>query len=73
MRENATGLLVQPEEPQALADALARLARDSQMRIEFGNAARSWITTPDENGFPRFSLDAMLSGLERLYQRLGSS
>ncbi|GAB3485984.1 glycosyltransferase [Nocardiopsis coralliicola] len=41
----ATGLLVPPEDPAALADALARLAADPALRTRLGTAGRERIGT----------------------------
>ena len=72
VREGETGLLVEPEDPRALAEALAHLIENAETRNTFGVAARSWIMSNGETGFPHFSLDAMLWRLERLYERLAS-
>ena len=39
-RPGVTGLLVPPDDPAALADAIATLAKDREMRLRFGAAAR---------------------------------
>ena len=43
VRDGATGLLVSPRDARALADALARLARDRDMRRRMGAAARGLV------------------------------
>jgi len=70
VRDGETGLLVQPDDPGALAEGLASLLRDGAARKEFGAAARSWIMSTDETGFPRFSIEAMLCRLQRLNNEL---
>ena len=70
VRAGETGELVDANDPEALADAIARLLRDNEQRKSFGRAARSWIMTRDETGFPKFSTAAMLWRLERLYRQL---
>ncbi len=70
VKDGETGLLTGPDDPEALAAALASLLRDAATRKEFGSAARSWIMSTDETGFPRFSVDAMLWRLQRLYGEL---
>ncbi len=70
VRDGETGLLVIPDDPGALAAALASLLRDAAARKEFGEAARSWIMSTDETGFSRFSVEAMLWRLQRLYDEL---
>ena len=70
VKDGETGLLVRPDDPGALAEALASQLRDAAVRKEFGAAARSWIMRTDETGFPRFSVEAMLWRLQRLYDEL---
>jgi glycosyltransferase involved in cell wall biosynthesis len=41
--EGVTGFLVPPNDPQALADALERLALDARLRSRMGNAARQLV------------------------------
>lgn len=41
--ENKTGLLVPPDDPVALGQALPRLLNDAEMRQRFGRAGRHWV------------------------------
>jgi len=68
--DGETGELVDPNDPRALAVALSGFLRDGGERNTFGHAARSWIMTADETGYPKFSTEAMLWRLEHLYERL---
>ncbi|NLH98189.1 MAG: glycosyltransferase family 4 protein [Chthonomonadales bacterium] len=61
IEDGLTGLLVPPEDPVALADALIRLAQDPVLRTRLGEAGR-------ERVHAHFSLDAMLDRLESLYE-----
>ena len=61
--DGATGLLVEPREPQALADALARLIGDPVLRRALGDAGFVRTTT-------EFSLQA---GADRLAQRFATT
>jgi glycosyltransferase involved in cell wall biosynthesis len=61
--DGATGLLVEPREPQALADALARLIGDPALRHTLGDAGFVRTTTA-------FSLQA---GADRLAQRFAAT
>ena len=50
--DTATGLLVAPDDPQALADALVRVLTDRALAERLGSAARiavePWLATPEE-------------------------
>ena len=50
--EGETGLLVPPEDPDALADALVAVLSDRALAGRFGTAARTavepWLATPEE-------------------------
>jgi glycosyltransferase involved in cell wall biosynthesis len=70
VRAGETGELVDPDDPRALADEIALMLGDEDKRNSFGHAARSWIMTKDETGFPKFSSAAMLWRLECLYRQL---
>jgi L-malate glycosyltransferase len=61
-----TGLLVPPCTPEALADALAQLALDAQLRERFGRAARERIAE-------EFSVGRMVRAKEDLYRRLAEA
>jgi glycosyltransferase involved in cell wall biosynthesis len=58
-----TGLLVPRDDPEALADAIARLARSSAQRVRLGVAARRLV---DE----RFSADIVGKATVALYRQL---
>jgi glycosyltransferase involved in cell wall biosynthesis len=58
-----TGLLVEPRNPRALADALLRLAEDPALRARLGRQGRSLVER-------RFSLRVKLDATEALYRRL---
>lgn len=58
-----TGLLVEPGRPQALAEAIDGLIRDSELRERMGAAGRSRVAS-------MFTLDQMVERTERLYYEL---
>jgi glycosyltransferase involved in cell wall biosynthesis len=43
VRDGETGLLVEPESPKALADAIAALLADPARRLRMGHTARKWV------------------------------
>jgi glycosyltransferase involved in cell wall biosynthesis len=58
VQHGATGLLVPPDDPRALADALRRLVDDAQLRARLGGAARARI--------------AQIASFDRYAARLGA-
>jgi glycosyltransferase involved in cell wall biosynthesis len=58
-----TGLLVQPEDPDALAEAISALGRDREHACRMGSAGRDRVLA-------EFSMSAMASRYERLYDEL---
>lgn len=60
--DDETGFLVPPSDPDALADALARLAGDAFLRKRLGAAGRERVEQ-------LFSLRVMTDKIEALYQR----
>lgn len=62
VRPGATGLLVPPREPEALADALEELLTDPAKRREWGGAARRLVER-------RHSEGVVVDGLRELYER----
>jgi glycosyltransferase involved in cell wall biosynthesis len=62
-REGVNALLVPPDDAQALADAIARLADDKKLRRRFGEAGRHLV----EN---EFSADLIGAEIVALYDRL---
>jgi glycosyltransferase involved in cell wall biosynthesis len=61
--DGRNGLLVPPEDPAALADALDRLARDPELRRRLGVAAYDRVCA-------EFSLSQMIDATAELYERL---
>ncbi|MCF6290727.1 MAG: glycosyltransferase [Desulfobacterales bacterium] len=58
--EGRTGLLVKPNDPQALADALSRLLMDQHLRVEMGRRAR-------ERVLAHHSLNSMVRRTEAVF------
>ena len=61
--ENNTGMLVPPDDPQALAEALAHYLRQPALVRQHGAAGRARIEA-------RYSIEVMLSGYTNLYDAL---
>jgi len=66
IRNGATGILVPPRDPGALAAAIILLLRDPEFARQLGEAARTEIP-------PRFSVERMISETESLYLEVLSS
>jgi glycosyltransferase involved in cell wall biosynthesis len=62
VREGETGLLVPPRDDRALADAIVRLLKDRELRVELGRAGREAV----EAGF---ALGPMVRATEEVYRR----
>jgi glycosyltransferase involved in cell wall biosynthesis len=60
---NQTGLLVPPDDADALAAAVEELARSPELRARFGRAARQLAEE-------RFAADAIGRSVAKLYLRL---
>ena len=60
VRDGETGLLVPPRQPARLADALARLMTDADLRRRMGRAARAYAQA-------NFGIDRMLDGREAVF------
>jgi Glycosyltransferase len=63
--EGKTGLLVKPESPSALAQALHRLALQPEERRRMGKEARAWVLN-------HFTLDRMMESFQNEYERMVS-
>lgn len=61
--DGRTGLLIEREDPVALADAIRRLADDEVLCARLGEAARTMIVE-------HFSIDATVAAHERLYDEI---
>jgi glycosyltransferase involved in cell wall biosynthesis len=70
VQDGESGILVDPEDPVALATAIESLILDAELRARFSVAARDWISAVDETGYARFSVEAMLWRLVHLYSQL---
>jgi len=66
IRNGATGILVPPRDPGALAAAIILLLKDPEFARQLGEAARTEIP-------PRFSVERMISETESLYLEVLSS
>jgi len=62
-REGVNGLLVPPDDPERLADAIERLAEDAQLRRDFGRRSRELVER-------EFSSERVRRDVAELYRRL---
>lgn len=62
IRDGVTGVLVEPDNPEALCDALLSLLRDPQKRRRIAEQAR--------NELARYRLDAMAAAVADVYRRV---
>jgi glycosyltransferase involved in cell wall biosynthesis len=64
VRDGENGLLVPPQDPRALADALVSVLSDRALAERLGAGARAgvkaWLATPDEYAA---RLEALVAGL----------
>jgi glycosyltransferase involved in cell wall biosynthesis len=63
MIDESCGLIVRPEDEDALAEAIGQLAADPEMRRRLGRRGREVVEE-------RFTLEAMCTKRERLFERL---
>ena len=63
VKHNCTGLIVEPRNATALAEALARLMSNGSLRQHLGEAGRRYA---QEN----FGIDAMLDKMEAVFRRV---
>jgi glycosyltransferase involved in cell wall biosynthesis len=59
--DGETGILVQPRDPQALADAVSRLLADGALRTRMGQRGHALVRE-------RFSIEAHARAVERVYE-----
>ena len=63
IRDGVDGFLVDPSDGEALAERLAELARDPQLRMQMGAAGRQRV-------LQRYAVDRLVDDVDRLYRRL---
>ncbi len=61
VKDGATGFLVPPQDPAALADAMHKLLADRILASDMGGRGREWIRE-------RFAIDRMIDGILAVYQ-----
>ncbi|MFN8579674.1 MAG: glycosyltransferase, partial [Gemmatimonadaceae bacterium] len=65
LKPGVTGLLVDPERPEPIADALLTLLRDPARAIAMGNAGAAWVHS-------EWTWNAMSSRLHAMLDALGN-
>jgi glycosyltransferase involved in cell wall biosynthesis len=63
VQRDRTGLIVPARDARALADALARLMSDTQLRTSMGEAGRAYARA-------HFGIDAMLDAMEAVFRKV---
>ena len=63
VQRDRTGLIVPPRDARALADALARLMGDAQLRTAMGEAGQAYARA-------HFGIDAMLDAMEAVFRKV---
>jgi glycosyltransferase involved in cell wall biosynthesis len=66
VEDGVSGLLTPPRDPAALADAIARLAADAELRAAMGRAGRALVES-------RYRWEENTAQMERLYRSLLAS
>lgn len=61
--DGQTGLLVQPKDPAALAEAMLKLLKDKPLAKKMGEQGKIWVV-------PRFDAEAMVNKIKGLYEDL---
>jgi len=63
VKDGERGLLVQPDDPSALARTIVEMLNDPSRAQTIGQAGREWVLS-------RFSVETMIRQIDRLYQEL---
>lgn len=72
VREGETAILVKACSPEQIAAAVAKLARDGELRTAMGRAAAAFTREKDAAGRARFGGEAMNAAILDFYGRTGS-
>ncbi|HAH31721.1 MAG TPA: hypothetical protein DCL44_05340 [Elusimicrobia bacterium] len=69
VKDGATGILVPPADPGAIAAAAQTLLDNETKRRAMGEAARRWVLQKDYTGYTQFSVEAMNISLKNFYNK----
>ncbi|HCJ66795.1 MAG TPA: hypothetical protein DHV62_05570 [Elusimicrobia bacterium] len=69
VKGGVTGILVPAKNPQALAEAIVKLAKSKEIRERMGEEGKKWVSETVD-GYVRFSSERMLHLIEKLYAEL---